>query len=775
VDSRRFIVFLVIFVLVMMGNSMFQLWWKARNPPPQAKKPDPVKNQQPVEAGPKAPVEPVAEASVEPAWFTLGSFGDAQESPLLITLNNRGATIERVELNGYVELEDHLAHQVPREDKRWHRSGYLGQLAPSAAKGGGVKVNVVAPGTPAAKAGIKVGDVLLGGISADGEATPFKEPLDFVNFLLRQKPETTIKLDLVRADVKSSVDVVLAWSPAQVIRPESNTRPLLVTEPGKHDPLSLSLELSQINDQVAETKEGKLIELAAAEAATKYWEGKQLDEKTVVFTRELPTFMLRLIKRYQLLPSDQNPTGYELSVTVGIENLSDKTQKVGYQLEGPNGLPIEGWWYAFKNRISTQWFQALGLRDVAIRSEQTDASLVGAIDLVTRADKAINVNVDEQQSPLVYAGVDCQYFSAVLIPKRKAQSPWLMSIRPKLLSEKPLDDNGKELRTDFKLANVSCSLKSVPLTIEPKSKVEHQYHLFVGPKRPEYLNQVGNEVNGSMQSLDRLVYFGWYIFSAPGHILLWLLHTFHKLIPNYGINIIMLTIFVRLCLFPLSRKQALSAAKMQELAPELKDLKEKYKDDPQSMQRKTMELYRKHKFNPFGGCLLAFVQLPIFMGLYRALMLDVELRGAPLFSEEIRWCSNLGAPDQLFYWGESFLPKFLVGPHGYLGPYFNLLPLINISLFLYQQKAMLPPATDEQTKMQHTMMKIMTIFMGIMFFTVASGLCLYFIVSSTWGIMERKFLKTMTSKDGNSTTSTTTKLVDSPSSSGRRKERKRRK
>ncbi len=95
-------------------------------------------------------------------------------------------------------------------------------------------------------------------------------------------------------------------------------------------------------------------------------------------------------------------------------------------------------------------------------------------------------------------------------------------------------------------------------------------------------------------------------------------------------------------LIPLSRKQALSAAKMQELAPELKEMKEKYKDDPQSMQRKTLELYRKHKFNPFGGLLARVCAIAIFMGLYRALMLDVEMRGAPLFGEEIRWCSYLG-------------------------------------------------------------------------------------------------------------------------------------
>ncbi len=133
------------------------------------------------------------------------------------------------------------------------------------------------------------------------------------------------------------------------------------------------------------------------------------------------------------------------------------------------------------------------------------------------------------------------------------------------------------------------------------------------------------------------------------------------------------------------------------------------------------ELFRKHSFNPLGGCLLAIIQLPIFIGLYRALSLDVELRGASLFGESVRFCSNLAAPDMLVCW-EQYLPKFLSGPTGYLGPYFNLLPLITVRLFLFQQKTMMPPPADEQAAMQQTIMKFMTIFMGFMFYKVPSGL-----------------------------------------------------
>ena len=115
---------------------------------------------------------------------------------------------------------------------------------------------------------------------------------------------------------------------------------------------------------------------------------------------------------------------------------------------------------------------------------------------------------------------------------------------------------------------------------------------------------------------------------------------------------------------------------------------------------------------------------------------DVELREAPLFSSAIHWCSNLAAPDMLWNW-TKVLPGFLTAPEGWLGPYLNVLPLITIGLFLWQQKLFMPPAVDEQQKMQQQVMNYMMWFMALMFFKVPSGLCLYFIASSLWGIAER--------------------------------------
>ena len=223
-----------------------------------------------------------------------------------------------------------------------------------------------------------------------------------------------------------------------------------------------------------------------------------------------------------------------------------------------------------------------------------------------------------------------------------------------------------------------------------------------------------------------------------------LMHTvlgyLHAIIPSYGLCIIVLTVLVRGMMFPLSRKQALMSVRMQQLAPELKKLQEKHKDDRQALGLAQMELYRKHGVNPFGSCWVLLLQMPIFMGLYFALQESIHFRLAEFWPT---WITNLAAPDMLFSWSQSIPYISRVQDYGsffYLGPYFNLLPVIAVALMIVQQKMMTPPPTDEQQAMQQKMMKYMMIFFGLMFYKVAAGLCVYFITSSVWGFCERKLL-----------------------------------
>jgi YidC/Oxa1 family membrane protein insertase len=222
-----------------------------------------------------------------------------------------------------------------------------------------------------------------------------------------------------------------------------------------------------------------------------------------------------------------------------------------------------------------------------------------------------------------------------------------------------------------------------------------------------------------------------------------ILHFFYGIVGNYGVSIILLTVLVRGCMFPISRKQAQNAQKMQELKPEMDRINEKYKGKAEEKTRAMQELWRKNNHNPMAGCLPALLQIPVFFGLYRALWVDVELRQAPLFGDAIHWCSNLAAPDMLWHWKDSpLIPGFLTAYRGFLsmGPYFNILPFFTVALFILQQQMFMPPASDDQTRTQQNMMKYMVIFIGYLYYTVSSGLLLYIIVSSAWGVAERKLL-----------------------------------
>jgi YidC/Oxa1 family membrane protein insertase len=328
---------------------------------------------------------------------------------------------------------------------------------------------------------------------------------------------------------------------------------------------------------------------------------------------------------------------------------------------------------------------------------------------------------------LSYIGVDTQYFAAALLPKANQSGERMTFARAEAVA---LGDLSKKPKGWERTANVSFRLASDAVAVNPESSLRHEFMLFLGPKEPRLL---------AAYRLSDWIYYGW--FGSVSRFLASFLHFFNdSLVGNYAIAIVMLTVLVRGCMFPLSRKAAKNAAMMQELAPEMKKIAEKYKNNMEARGKAQQELFKKHNYNPFSGCWMMFLQLPVFIGLYRCLAVDIRLRQAPLIPG-IEWASNLAGPDKLFHWKGNFF-LFLTDESGWLGPYFNLLPIFTIALFLVHQRLFTPPATDEQTALQLKMMKYMTIFMGVLFYKVPAGLCIYFIASSLWGIAERKLLST---------------------------------
>jgi YidC/Oxa1 family membrane protein insertase len=236
------------------------------------------------------------------------------------------------------------------------------------------------------------------------------------------------------------------------------------------------------------------------------------------------------------------------------------------------------------------------------------------------------------------------------------------------------------------------------------------YGLYVGPKKLPELRSVGHR-------LDESVDLGWFAFVARPLLELMILLT--RFTGNYGWSILILTFGVRLIFYPVNKRQAVAMKAMQRIQPEIKRLQEKYKDDRERLNRELMDAYRRHKVNPLAGCLPMLVQLPVFLGLYNALMQSIELRHAPFLG----WITDLSSPDRL---GAMQLP--FVNPPG-----IPVLTLLMGGSMLAQQRMM--PAAGDPT--QQRMMMFMPVIFTVMFINFPSGLVLYWFASNVLSIAQQ--------------------------------------
>ncbi len=712
--ERRYVTFFAISLAIILGTQALQAWLfpKPAAPPAEQVAAAPVAETAADAARPAdaAAADPSPAAAADEAEVTatagrvrhtIGSLDPAGATKMLVTLTSRGAAVERIEL----------------ADERFHdqddRSGYLGHLACTEAAEG-CRVSVVGPGTPAGIAGLRAGDVI---VRIDGVDTPGPRALH--DALAVTRPGRRVTIDFRRDGAAESRTVLLGRRPLEVVRPEFRAAPVADADTERHDPLSFRLSIDSRDGRRRPAQ--PLEEIRGQELADVDWEAEPAaDGGSVRFTRRLPGG-LRVMKEYRLAAAGAEGRAYGLELLVELEGTGGETI-VAYALDGPTGLPTEGWWYA--QRVARDW-GSLAVRDVALRFAGKPSTLISGLKVADGSLEHPAATIPDG-TPLSFAGVDALYFASALIPGNGADAPLLAEARPLVVGDVPVAARKK-------LVDVTSRVVSRDLALSPGRPIRHRYEIFAGPKQPELLRGFGATGAG----MDDLVYYGWFGWVARPMIAI--LHALHAVIGNYGVAILLLTVMVRGAMFPVSRKQAISSQKMQLLQPEMKAISEKYANDPEKRTRATQELWRKHNYNPMGGCLLVFIQVPIFMGLYRSLATDVELRQAPLFSTALRWCSNLAAPDMLWDWSR-YLPSFLTAPEGWLGPYLNLFPLVTIGLFLWQQKLFMPPAVDEQQKMQQQVMNYMMWFMALMFFKVPCGLCLYFIASSLWGIAERLWL-----------------------------------
>jgi len=236
--------------------------------------------------------------------------------------------------------------------------------------------------------------------------------------------------------------------------------------------------------------------------------------------------------------------------------------------------------------------------------------------------------------------------------------------------------------------------------VAPNSNGSQQMSFYAGPKDQYRLGEIA-------PWLDRTIDYGWLWFVASP--IYWLLTKINDVIGNFGWSILILTLIVKAVFFKLSATSYRSMANMRRVMPKMNQLKERYGDDKMKLQKATMELYKKEKINPFGGCLPMLVQMPVFISLYWVLLEGVELRHAPW----ILWINDLSVMD----------------------PYFVLPLLMGASMYV---QFMLNPTPQDPT--QAKIMQFMPIVMTIFFLWFPAGLVLYWLANSVLGIAQQWYI-----------------------------------
>lgn len=328
---------------------------------------------------------------------------------------------------------------------------------------------------------------------------------------------------------------------------------------------------------------------------------------------------------------------------------------------------------------------------------------------VTKFKKGKKKLATKDAGTIGYAGVSNQFFVTLIEPE-EAYDAWVWGDRASVvLPDAAGGGRGESIRMGF-------SLPDETLTSTGDNSEQLAFELYLGPKRNLLLRKTG-EGRGDVMNYKP--------FSLISNPLNWLLNAlfgwiFSKMSDTWGwgFAIVALTIIIRAAMWPLQNKSTRAMKRMSKLQPQMKELREKYSDDPGRMNQEMMKMYREYGINPLGGCLPLLVQIPIFFGFYIMLQYAVELR-----QKEFLWVPDLSLPDTLFNMPFS-LP--------FLGNGFNLLPIV-MAVTMVLQMALTPKTGD---KLQRRLFMLMPVIFFFFCYNFASALALYWTTSNIFAIVQ---------------------------------------
>ncbi|MBA43992.1 MAG: membrane protein insertase YidC [Magnetococcales bacterium] len=365
-----------------------------------------------------------------------------------------------------------------------------------------------------------------------------------------------------------------------------------------------------------------------------------------------------------------NPEDYTITVTDGVSNTGTAPQTLTHYAQLHKGATPEVTKDLQKQSTYTRYVGPEGF----VGGEHTEVSYK---DLMKKGPQSFTTRDG-------WVGISEQYFLGAIIPEQEEM----------------------DKKANFRYTNVrgknyfSVDVQSEPMTVPAGEYRETTYRVFAGPKKISLLEEQGAK-------LDLAVDFGWYHIIAKMFfdILMWL----YGLVGNLGLAVILLTIMIKIALWPLAAKSYVAMSKMKKLQPKMAQLKEKYGDDRQALGVEMMALYRQHKINPASGCWPMLIQIPIFFAFYKMILISFEFRHADFGL----WIHDLSARD----------------------PYF-ILPIIMGLTMLIQQK-LNPPAADP---VQAQVMKMLPIIFTVMFAMFPAGLVLYWTTNSILSVAQQYFV-----------------------------------
>jgi YidC/Oxa1 family membrane protein insertase len=407
--------------------------------------------------------------------------------------------------------------------------------------------------------------------------------------------------------------------------------------------------------------------------------------------------------------SDQNIT-FEKSISLDENYLFNVEQKIINQ----SGLMFEAYPYGSSNRKGEpemQKFFILHEGPISI----TDSVLKEYSYEDLRDDQKIKFSSEGG-----WIGITDKYWQTAIIP---------------LQNEKITQTYSYEFGQDTYQTNIV----GTKISVASNSQISHNFKLFAGPKIVKVIDGYMEEYE--IKEFDRSVDFGWlYFLTKPIFNVLQFIYGY---VGNFGYAIMLFTLLMRICFFPLAQQSFKSMAKMKKLAPEMKRLKEQYGDDKAGLQKEMMALYKKEKANPIAGCLPILLQIPVFFALYKVLFVTIEMRHAPF----IGWIHDLSAPDPLGLLTAFGLFDYDVGAVPIIG---GILLMINIgvwpilmglSMFL-QQKLNPQPVDKVQAKIFMFLPLVFTFVLG----GFAAGLVIYWTTNNVLSMAQQYVIQRQVNK-----------------------------